>query len=41
MKQKHLLINTNDWQTLLFGLVMALLLGGIIGLNHQRGGRSA
>ncbi|MGI0492520.1 MgtC/SapB family protein [Alkalinema pantanalense CENA528] len=38
---KHLLINSNDWQTILLRLAMALLLGGIIGLNRQRGGRSA
>lgn len=36
-----ILIHSNDWQTIGFRLVLALLVGCIIGLNRQRGGRPA
>ncbi|HEY9670813.1 MAG TPA: MgtC/SapB family protein [Waterburya sp.] len=36
-----MLINSNDWASLTFRLAMALLVGCLIGLNRQQGGRPA
>ena len=37
----HMLINSTDWMHLTFRLALALLVGCIIGLNRQKGGRPA
>ncbi|HEY9635435.1 MAG TPA: MgtC/SapB family protein [Coleofasciculaceae cyanobacterium] len=34
-------INSNDWVSLIFRLTLALLVGCLIGLNRQQGGRPA
>lgn len=34
-------INSNDWASLIFRLTLALLVGCLIGLNRQQGGRPA
>jgi putative Mg2+ transporter-C (MgtC) family protein len=35
------MLNSNDWATLSFRLGLALLVGCLIGLNRQQGGRPA
>lgn len=37
----HMLINATDWLNLTFRLALAMLVGCIIGLNRQKGGRPA
>jgi putative Mg2+ transporter-C (MgtC) family protein len=37
----RLYVDPSDWKTLIFRLMLAMLAGSIIGLNRQRGGRSA
>jgi putative Mg2+ transporter-C (MgtC) family protein len=36
-----MLLNSNDWGTLIFRVTLALLVGCLIGLNRQQGGRPA
>ena len=36
-----MLIHSNDWETLLFRVTLALLVGCLIGMNRQQGGRPA
>ena len=36
-----MLINSNDWASLIFRLTLALLVGCLLGMNRQQGGRPA
>jgi putative Mg2+ transporter-C (MgtC) family protein len=36
-----MLINSNDWASLMFRLTLALLVGCLLGINRQQGGRPA
>lgn len=37
----HMFISSTDWLSLSFRLTLALLVGCMIGLNRQKGGRPA
>ena len=36
-----MLIHSNDWASLIFRLTLALLVGCLLGINRQQGGRPA